>query len=314
MGGAALGDEHDDHAADHAPMTRPPSSATGPNHGFQRLRGRVTAARARPATRSRATPGGGRRAAAAVAARPPSIPARSAPSTSSSRLSPTWIASPAPTPASASAAAKSRASGLATPTSAEVTTPSSSSSSPVRSSTSCSETSQLLATTSAKPSRAGARAPPAPPGRRGSGCCRAASARAPRASSAASGPQLAAEHRRALEPQRGERAASAARDAVRAVVGHLGAQRPRRVGARHLDPVALAQQRERAAAAGGSSATSVPSASSRMARGGMRGDHRRGALHACLHRRPTGPPGASGVRESAGARPDAPERPRNDRP
>src|SRR4051794_13126040 len=100
-------------------------------------------------------PGGG--VLAPRTTRTAGTPAARAPSTSASTLSPTCRASCGPAPATSSACAKMAGSGLAAPNSAELTAPSTSVERPVRSSTSCSETSQLLTTTRRAPRARSAR-------------------------------------------------------------------------------------------------------------------------------------------------------------
>ena len=121
------------------------------------------------------------------------------------------------------------------------------------------------------PRRAGVRAPPAPPGRRGSGCSRAASEQLGGVECCERASQLAADQRRAFEPQRLERAGVRGADTVAPVMGHL-ARSARAASAGVTSTPWCSPTRRASGAARDSRATSVPSASSRMARGGMRGD------------------------------------------
>ena len=111
--------------------------------------GRPTARRADRSPRAR--PPGRRRPRRRGRRAPARIPIASAPATSCSIESPACTASAGRAPASSSAARNIAPPGFASPISADVSTASTSARSPVRSMTSCSETSQLLTTTRTAP-------------------------------------------------------------------------------------------------------------------------------------------------------------------
>ena len=186
------------------------------------------------------------------------IPTASAPATSCSIESPACTASSGRPRRRARARARNIAPpGFASPTSADVSTSSTRSRSPVSSSTPCSETSQLLTTTSRAPAaRSSRRTSGRPPG-----TGRKRSARSSAASSSSRG--------RAREPPSASRSTSVhavaqPREAVGvggdvvvlAVVGHLG------LAARAPRPLARGSDSSSARRPyGSSSSTSVPSAS-----------------------------------------------------
>ena len=124
-------------------VTAPPHTGPGDRRPPQLVPGSGSCARRRP---------GSRRPRRRISSG--SIPAASAPATSSDGKSPTWIASAARAPTSDRACSKTAGDGLATPIAAELTAPSSSGASPVCSSTSSTDTSQLETATIAGPAGA----------------------------------------------------------------------------------------------------------------------------------------------------------------
>ena len=231
----------------------PGTRSSGPDYGRELAQRR----------RSSARPPAGRAARrAGRAARRGSRP-RARPRRRRRGESPTWNASLGLAPRAARARRGTRAgSGFAAPTTADDTAPSSSGASPARSSPSGSETSQLLATTSRTP--------------------RARSSRSARRRVRERAEAQRGEHRlarrRVVEPVERERLAHllraavaqlaraashvAALDVVREVVADLRANAAARALLADVDAACAARARRAARGAGGSSSTSVPSASS----------------------------------------------------